>query len=78
MTGASIEATLELWASSLRDVKGGVRGLFQQERVATSANLACDLPRQTSVSRGSQRTPHMGPVTSSRPCVEPARATFPA
>jgi SRSO17 transposase len=42
MTGASIEATLELWASSLRDVKGRMRGLFTQERVATSANLFLD------------------------------------
>lgn len=33
MTGASIETTLELWASSLRDVKGRMRGLFTQERV---------------------------------------------
>ncbi|MGH8473196.1 MAG: IS701 family transposase, partial [Gammaproteobacteria bacterium] len=37
MTGASIEATLELWASSLRDVKGRMRPLFRQERVAVSA-----------------------------------------
>lgn len=42
MTGASIEATLELWASSLREVKGRMRGLFTQERVATSANLFLD------------------------------------
>jgi SRSO17 transposase len=39
MTGASIETTLELWASSLRDVKSRMRGLFTQERVAVSANL---------------------------------------
>lgn len=39
MTGASIETTLELWASSLRDVKGQMRRLFTQERVAASANL---------------------------------------
>ncbi|MDB5674840.1 MAG: transposase, partial [Sphingomonas bacterium] len=38
MTGASIETTLELWASSLRDVKGRMRGLFTQGRVAASAN----------------------------------------
>ena len=37
MTGASIEATLELWASSLRDVKARMRPLFTQERVAVSA-----------------------------------------
>jgi SRSO17 transposase len=42
MTGASIETTLELWASSLRDVKGRMRGLFTQERVAASANLFLD------------------------------------
>lgn len=42
MTGASIETTLELWASSLRDVKGRMRGLFTQERVAVSANLFLD------------------------------------
>lgn len=42
MTGASIETTLELWASSLREVKGRMRGLFTQERVAGSANLFLD------------------------------------
>jgi len=39
---ASIETTLELWASSLRDVKGRMRALFTQERVAASANLFLD------------------------------------
>ena len=33
MAGASIEATLELWASSLRDVKARLRFLFTQERL---------------------------------------------
>jgi SRSO17 transposase len=42
MTGASIETTLEIWASSLRDVKARMRGLFTQERVAASANLFLD------------------------------------
>ena len=42
MTGASIETTLELWAISLREVKGRMRGLFTQERVAASANLFLD------------------------------------
>lgn len=39
MPGTSIETTPELWASSLREVKGRMRGLFTQERVAASANL---------------------------------------
>jgi SRSO17 transposase len=42
MMGASIEATLELWASSLRDVKGRMRALFTQERVAVSAERFVD------------------------------------
>jgi SRSO17 transposase len=42
MTGATIETTLELWASSLRDVKSRMRRLFTQERVAVSANLFLD------------------------------------
>ena len=42
MMGASIETTLELWASSLREVKGRMSGLFTQERVAASANLFLD------------------------------------
>jgi SRSO17 transposase len=39
---ASIETTLELWACSLRDVKGRIRPLFTQTRVATSAGLFLD------------------------------------
>ena len=42
MTGASIKATLELWASSLRDVKGRLRPLFTQEWVAASAGVFLD------------------------------------
>ena len=42
MAGASIEATLQLWASSLRDVKMRIRPLFTQERVAASAGLFLD------------------------------------
>lgn len=42
MTGASIEATLELWASSLRDIKGRMRPLFRQERMANSAECFVD------------------------------------
>jgi SRSO17 transposase len=39
---ASIEATLELWASSLRAVKARIRPLFTQDRVAASAGLFLD------------------------------------
>ena len=42
MAGASVEATLELWASSLRDVKSRIRPLFGQERVAESAGKFLD------------------------------------
>ena len=42
MSGASMEATLELWASSLREVKGRMRPLFTQARVAQSAGLFLD------------------------------------
>jgi SRSO17 transposase len=42
MAGGTVEATLELWASSLRDVKGRIRPVFAQERVATSAGLFLD------------------------------------
>lgn len=34
MMGASIETTLDLWASSLREVKSRMRPLFAQERGA--------------------------------------------
>ena len=39
---ASIETTLEFWASSLRAVKARIRPLFTQERVAASAGLFLD------------------------------------
>ena len=42
MAGASIETTLELWASSLRDVKARIRPLFRQERVAACAGQFLD------------------------------------
>ena len=42
MAGASIEETLELWASSLRAVKARMRPLFLQERMAASAGLFLD------------------------------------
>jgi SRSO17 transposase len=42
MAGASIETALELWASSLRDVKARIRPLFGQEHVAGSAGQFLD------------------------------------
>jgi SRSO17 transposase len=42
MAVASIETTLELWASALREVKARMRPLFPQERVAVSAGLFLD------------------------------------
>ena len=42
MVGALVETTLELWASSLREVKGRIRPLFSQERVARSAGQFLD------------------------------------
>src|SRR5512147_385263 len=42
MTGVSVETALEVWASSLRDVKQRIRPLFLQKRVAHSAGLFLD------------------------------------
>jgi SRSO17 transposase len=42
MSGGSIEVTLELWASSLRDVKARLRPVFSQERMAVNAGLFLD------------------------------------
>src|ERR671939_2016508 len=42
MALGSIDATLELWASSLRDVKGRLWPVFSQERMAISAGLFLD------------------------------------
>jgi SRSO17 transposase len=42
MAGLSVETTLELWASSLREVKARIRVLFDQERVAASAGKFID------------------------------------
>ena len=42
MSSASIETTLEFWASSLRDVKARMRPLFGDVRVASSANHFLD------------------------------------
>ena len=42
MNTASLETTLALWASSLREVKTRIRPLFTQARVATSAGAFLD------------------------------------
>src|SRR5438128_4939908 len=42
MTGGSVEATLELWASSLRSVKVRIRPVFRQDRTAAAARLFLD------------------------------------
>jgi SRSO17 transposase len=42
MSAASLETTLDLWASSLRAVKDRMRPLFTQDRVAASANAFRD------------------------------------
>src|SRR3954465_15913266 len=43
MSVASLETTLDLWASSLREVKERLRPLFTQERVAASAHAFGDV-----------------------------------
>jgi len=42
MSIASLETTLDLWASSLREVKDRMRPVFKQDRVAGSANAFLD------------------------------------
>src|ERR1700761_6848180 len=42
MSGVSIETTLELWASSLREVKARIGPLFRRKRLAASAGLFLD------------------------------------
>src|SRR3954464_1317193 len=43
MPAGSVEATLELWASSLRSVKELIRPLFRQDRTAAAAGLFLDV-----------------------------------
>jgi SRSO17 transposase len=42
VAGVAVEGALDLWASSLREVKRRIRALFKQERVAVSAGLFLD------------------------------------
>src|SRR4051794_29314007 len=44
MAGGLVEATLELWASSLRDARARMKPLFRQKRTATPAGLFLDAP----------------------------------
>jgi hypothetical protein len=45
MAGAPVETTLELWASSLREVKARMRPLFSQKRVRVIAfHSSCHKP----------------------------------
>ena len=84
MTGSSIETTLELWASSLRDVKRRMRSLFAQERTAASAGLFIDgLLGEASQDRmdargGRGRSWSVAPAGTSGPrplgCRRPARS----
>jgi hypothetical protein len=46
VAGASVEDTLALFASSLRDVKERIRPLFAQHRSAANAGLFLDGPAQ--------------------------------
>jgi SRSO17 transposase len=65
MSGASIETTLEMWASSLRDVKARIRLLFTQERVAASASLFLD----GLLGDERRKTSHLGPRPLGCGCV---------
>src|ERR1700741_3850083 len=64
MAGASIETTLEIWASSLRDVKVRIRPLFTQQRVAASAGLFLDgiLGDERATTDGCVRTRRVTPA----------------
>jgi len=42
MAAGSVEATLELWAASLRSVKKRIRPVFRQDRTAAAAGLFLD------------------------------------
>src|SRR5215212_8871968 len=42
MAAGSVEATLELWAASLRSVKERIRPVFRQDRTAAAAGLFLD------------------------------------
>ena len=52
LAGGTVEAALVLWASSLRDVKGRIKPLFQQERTAL-----CTLIRAGDTKTGAERGP---------------------
>src|SRR5215210_5557410 len=43
MAAGSVEATLELWAASLRTIKERIRPVFRQDRTAAAAGLFLDV-----------------------------------
>jgi len=62
-----METMLELWASSLRDVKARIRPLFTQARVAGSAGLFLDgllgpERRKTGWMRNRGKSPGLDPI----------------
>ena len=75
MTSGSVEATLDLWASSLRDVKGRIRPLFLQERMA---NAAIDIYLATTVlSRTSWEVERLGSEDAAKAQIDCARIFIP-
>lgn len=74
MSGASIEATLELWATALREAKLRIRPLFTQDRVAASAGWFLDgllgaERRKTGWLRAEAATSHSWPRSLGCGCV---------
>ena len=73
MSVASIETTLELWASSLRDLKARIKPLVKQKPVLASAGLFLDGLLATSDARPAgcaprrRATPACGATGHSRP-----------
>ena len=51
MGGASFEATLELWASSLRDVKARIPALFLDGLLGPGSHSPTSMPTNTAMAR---------------------------
>ena len=52
MAGGSVQATLELWASSLRDVKGRIRPLLTTHQIPWRAGAAVSLRGELRIGSG--------------------------